>query len=323
MPGKPQISVTMPVYNAEEYLQEAMEGILNQSFTDFEFLIIDDASIDNSPEIIQGFDDKRIKLIRNEKNIGLPESLNKVLKQARGEYIANQDADDISLPNRFTEQIAYFEAHPEVALLGTSSYIIDGKGKIIRKEIASSNPGKHLRKAMPFVHSSVMLRREVIDQLGGYNELSKYSHDYELLLRIARHHNIKSLKQVLCKKRFHEKSIMVTRAEEGCLDHFLAQKLADDALSHEQMRKIKSKGVLELYPDLTHREKAIFHKRLGYSYARSGDLKLSREEYKKAFKLVPFSITNTLSLLLSFLGRSGIEKTRGVNRLLKNIIRSL
>ena len=125
----------MSVYNGEKYLREAIESILNQTFTDFEFLIVNDGSTDSSLEIILSYPDERIRVIRNDRNIGLTKSLNKALQQAKGEYIARQDADDISLQNRFEEQLIYLEKHPEVALLGTSAYKIDERGEILAKVI--------------------------------------------------------------------------------------------------------------------------------------------------------------------------------------------
>ncbi len=140
MSENPKVSVIMSVYNGDKYLREAIESILNQTFTDFEFIIVNDGSTDNSLEIIESYDDERIKTINNKKNIGLTKSLNKALKFAKGKYIARQDADDVSLPNRFEKQVEYLDSHPEVALVGTSVYLIDENGKIIGKRIAFAKP---------------------------------------------------------------------------------------------------------------------------------------------------------------------------------------
>jgi glycosyltransferase involved in cell wall biosynthesis len=131
----PRISVVMSVYNGEKYLRQAIESILQQTYTDFEFIIIDDGSTDSSREIIQSYDDKRIRLVINEQNIGLTKSLNKGIRLAKGEFIARMDADDISLPQRFEKQVAYLDSHPEVGVLGTYANIIDHRGKIINNII--------------------------------------------------------------------------------------------------------------------------------------------------------------------------------------------
>ncbi len=119
MKEKPRVTVLMSVYNGEKYLREAIDSILNQTFKDFEFLIIDDGSTDSSADIIRSYTDFRIRLIQNEKNIGLTRSLNKGLKLAKGEYIARMDVDDISLPIRFEKQVSFLDKYEDVKLVGS------------------------------------------------------------------------------------------------------------------------------------------------------------------------------------------------------------
>ena len=116
----PAVSVLMPVYNVEKYIGEAIESILNQTFNDFEFIIIDDASTDNTVSVIEKFSDNRIKLIRNETNIKLAASLNKGLRIAQGKYIARMDGDDISLPHRFQKLYEFLENNPSVDICGSA-----------------------------------------------------------------------------------------------------------------------------------------------------------------------------------------------------------
>jgi len=129
----PKISVLMSAYNNADYLSQSVNSILNQSFADFELILIDDASSDQSLKIIQdlAFSDSRIKILRNRENLGLTKSLNQGLKIAAGEYIARQDADDLSRPERLAIQCQYLEKHPEIFLCGTSAMLIDEQGEII------------------------------------------------------------------------------------------------------------------------------------------------------------------------------------------------
>ena len=129
----PAISVLMSVYNGGRYLADSIRSILDQSFGDFEFLIVDDASSDGSLEIIEEFacNDKRIVILRNECNLGLTRSLNLGLDRARGKYIARQDADDISLPKRLEKQWEFLEANHEIGVMGTAYYLINACGEII------------------------------------------------------------------------------------------------------------------------------------------------------------------------------------------------
>ena len=234
--ANPKISVIMSVYNGERYLREAIDSILNQTFADFEFIIVNDGSTDSSPEIIRSYDDERIRVINNETNIGLTKSLNKAITEARGEYIARQDADDISLPNRFEEQTMYFKHYPETALLGTSKYVIDEDGKILGKRVSPANPSKSLLKANVLTHGSVMFKKAIVDELGGYNEILRYSQDYELWLRIAKHYEVRNLKQVLYKSRHHSENVRLTNAEEATLHIFLIRRLANNNLDEELLR---------------------------------------------------------------------------------------
>lgn len=116
---KPAISVLMPVYNSEKYLNEAIESILNQTFVDFEFIIINDASNDNSENIIESYQDSRIKYFKNEKNLGVAKTLNKGLKLAQGKYIARMDSDDISLPERLYKQFKFMEVYNDIDVCGS------------------------------------------------------------------------------------------------------------------------------------------------------------------------------------------------------------
>ena len=124
----PKVSIIMSVYNGEKYLQEAIESILNQSYSGFEFIIVNDGSTDYTEEILNEYTDSRIVRINNQENIGLARSLNRAIETAHGELIARMDADDISAPDRFEKQVAYLDAELEVSVLGTYMKQIDADG---------------------------------------------------------------------------------------------------------------------------------------------------------------------------------------------------
>ena len=321
--NNPEISVIMSVYNGEKYLGEAIESILNQTFTDFEFIIVNDGSTDNSLEIIKSYDDERIKVTNNEKNIGLTKSLNKALKVARGEYIARQDADDVSMPNRFEEQMKYLEKYPEAALLGTSVYLIDEYGEIMGKRIALANPGNEPFKTNQFSHGSVVFKKEIIDKLGGYNELFRYVQDYELWLRIAKYYEMRNLTQILYKLRSHDENVGFTNREESVLYHILALKLTRGSLEDRILKSIKNNGIKTLYLYLNKDEKICFHKSLAGLHVRNNNLKLAREEYKKVFVLNPFDITNDINIIRSYLGKGVMDKTSKIYATFRNLLQYL
>lgn len=321
MHDNPTISVIMSVYNGKEYLRESIESILNQTFTDFEFIIIDDGSTDNSLKIIQKFNDTRIRIIENKNNIGLTKSLNKALQQATGKYIARQDADDISLPNRFKEQVNYLNNHPEIVLLGTNIYLIDENSKIIGKRITSEKPNiNKLKKKNQFTHGSVMYKNEIISQLGGYNELFKYSQDYELWLRITKYHNVRNLTQLLYKSRLHDANTRFINIEGSTLYHFLVQRSFKGELNKELLKCIGHEGIKCTFTHLNKKEKIILYEELAKKQEYIGNLTLAREEYKKIFILNPFIIKNDIKIILSYLGNDMIWRTKKINRNLLNFL---
>ncbi|HRY63382.1 MAG TPA: glycosyltransferase [Patescibacteria group bacterium] len=203
----------MSAHNAEKYLREALESMLNQTLADFEFIIIDDASTDETQKIIKEYaaKDTRIKLISNPINLGLTKSLNIGLNQAQGEYIARLDADDLSEPERLQKQYDFMEAQPEYALVGSWVKIIDQDGQ----ELAEKKPPpdtKLIKFSFIFGkpclwHSSIFFRRDKIAQIGNYNEEYKYSQDLNLYVRLLKKGKITNVPEFLTKHRLHADSI--------------------------------------------------------------------------------------------------------------------
>lgn len=206
----PLISVIMTVYNGEKFVDDAMEGILKQTYGDFELILIDDGSNDKTPEILDRYFDPRIIRIRNDRNIGLTASINKGIKLAKGEFIARHDADDVSLPDRLMEQIERFSAEPSLVLLGASYYVIDHNGQIIESAILPSTNAvlqASLETSTVFLHGTIMVRRSVLENVGGYREIFPVSQDYDLFLRLAEQGEIANLSKPLYLFRFHQSSV--------------------------------------------------------------------------------------------------------------------
>ena len=205
------VSVIMSVYNAEDNLKEAVDSILNQTFTNFEFIIIDDASTDSSYDILREYEDKRIRIIRNDNNIGLTKSLNRALKYATGKYIARMDADDISMPMRLEKQINYMERHSDVALI-SCSYMQFGNVnahesyKVIR--LNETQIKGHLFYGTVLPHPGFMFRRDLYSQYKiKYNEKMKYAQDYDFQVSVSRKFKIACLPDILVKYRVSDKQI--------------------------------------------------------------------------------------------------------------------
>jgi glycosyltransferase involved in cell wall biosynthesis len=209
MTRPPPISVLMPVYNAERYVAEAVESILDQSFADFEFIIIEDGSKDRSPAILEGYAarDPRIRLV-SRPNTGIVRALNQGLALAEGELVARMDADDIALPERLAKQLRYLEDHPECVMVGSRVLVIDPEGmpltvmsdaltheQIIEGFLAGRGQLVH--------HPAVMYRRRVVLEIGAYREIFDESEDLDLFLRLAEVGRIVNLEEPLLKYREH------------------------------------------------------------------------------------------------------------------------
>ncbi len=195
------VSVLLPAYNCPFYIGEAIKSILDQTFDNFEFIIIDDGSTDDTPGVIRIFNDPRIRFFQ-QKNQGLAATLNRGIEIASGKYIARMDQDDISMPERLAKQVHYLDAHPECGMVGTWADIYLEEKKtdkahrhpsdnfILQYELLFNNP---------FVHSSMMLRKSALEQVGGYStdRDRQPPEDYELWSRIARKYEVANIPEIL------------------------------------------------------------------------------------------------------------------------------
>jgi len=210
-----KITILMPVYNGEKYLKEAIDSILDQTFKNFEFLIINDGSTDKTETIIKSYNDPRIRLLNNKKNIGITKSLNLGIMLSQGEYIARMDADDISLPNRLQKQYQFLENNKNIGVVGSNMYLINQSGKKVGR---SSKSQKHfLIKwkcfiGFPMSHPTIMAKTKVL-RANLYNENFISSQDVELWSRLIFDKNIKfaNLNDYLFKHRLHPNSIIKKR----------------------------------------------------------------------------------------------------------------
>ncbi len=227
----PKVTVLMPVYNAEKYIKEAVDSILGQSFADFEFLIINDGSTDGSVKIIKKFLDTRIRLIANEKNLGVITTLNKGFDLAQGEYIARMDADDISLPQRLELQVDFMDKHPEIGACGSW---VKKFGKLNFKAKYFTKP-EEIKAAFLFnvslAHPSVMIRKKILDD----NKL-RFDHDYlhaedyDFWVRMMNFTKLANLPFILLNYRLHLNSISQIHKE----------------IQHKNATRVKLKELLDL-----------------------------------------------------------------------------
>jgi glycosyltransferase involved in cell wall biosynthesis len=210
---RPGVSVVMSVHNGENYLQQSINSIVNQSFSDYEFIIINDGSIDNTQLILEEYaeKDRRIRIIKHS-NIGLTKSLNIGIKDATSDLIARQDADDISHINRLAIQYDLMHSFNDTVLCGSSGinrYEPSGKEIIVPSNISNDNIHEKIFVRNPFAHTSVMFRRHVFNEVGGYNEKFIRSQDFELWMRMSKCGRLYYFDEPLVVRRVHNE--MITR----------------------------------------------------------------------------------------------------------------
>ena len=212
----PKVSVLMSVYNGERYLREAIDSILNQTFQDFEFIIIDDGSTDRTKEIIRSYNDLRIRLFNNEKNIGLTKSLNRGIELCRGEYIARMDGDDVSLPMRLEKQVEFMMVNNDVGISGTWNRSIgQNVGVNDHYPISDSEIRCMLLFNNTFCHPSLIIRRQAIESNGlSYNSRLQYAQDYDLVVRGSEHFLLANIPEVLVSYRSHPDQIAMNKRKD-------------------------------------------------------------------------------------------------------------
>ena len=238
------ITVFIALYNAEKYIEKTLNSLLCQTFNNFEILIINDASTDNSVEIVKQFKDNKIRLLHNESNKGICYTRQRGVEEAKGKYIAIIDSDDIAMPSRLENQFDFLENNPEIVLCGTDAQFIDEHDKEIN-HIHYINHQPELIKirllfANQFINSSVLIKKKAILNVGGYKK--SIAEDYDLFVRIAEKYKTTNLNKKLVSYRMHNVSDSRTKKE--------LYSVAEKEILGYQYEKLKIEKDLEYIPYL-------------------------------------------------------------------------
>lgn len=260
----PRVSVVMGVYNGASYVQEAIDSILNQTFSDFQFLIIDDASVDQTAHILSACTDPRVQVYRNEENLGLARTLNRGVRLAQGEYIARQDADDLSYPERLAEEIAFLDAHPDVGVVATITewkYDVEDRLQVWKQPTDNAGIQEKLVEYCCLIHGSTMYRRQAFEDVDGYDIGMRTGQDYDLWLRMSELWDVACLPQPLYQWRQHGNMASVERKAEQARN-------AETALQRAlERRKGYGRKVLAFGPQtIPPRLKAMRRRKLALRY---------------------------------------------------------
>jgi len=300
--GNSRVTVLMPVYNSEKYIWAAIHSVINQTWNDFELLIVNDGSTDGTQEIIKSFVDDRIVLI-NQENGGVAKALNTGLMHAKGDYIARFDADDICFPDRLEEQVNFLDKHEDYVVVGSDAeYILeDGDHLLDFKCLGHSN--EEIRQRLyfycPFIHSSVMYRKEAVREAGGYSIHAHSFEDYLLWIQLAKAGKLANLPMPLIKVRYNPTSVTIDEKWRG--SRF--RKLKRAAIRRGFITNGEGDALLEIIGN----QEVKKYKEASY-YALCGKKFLTdnyhpvkaREQVSKAIKVYPLRLDNYALLIASF-----------------------
>jgi glycosyltransferase involved in cell wall biosynthesis len=276
----------MGVYNGEPYLGQALESVLGQTYDDLEAVVVDDGSTDGTPAILAACADPRVRIVRQE-NRGLTRALNRGLGMARGEYVARQDADDVSLPGRLARQVAFLDAHPDIALAGTWTRLVDWEGDQLGSLHFETDP-ERIAAVLPvesqFIHGSIMARRALLEEAGGYREAFRYAQDYDLLLRLAARRRLANVPEELYCLRLRRDKLSYERAALQVAYAKLARQLWRERQAGGRDSLETGRAVEELLPAPDVRDAIGYDRQMGYFYLRAGKLRKARRELAAAIR---------------------------------------
>lgn len=225
----PTVSVVVPVYNGAAYIKECMESVIHQTYRDFELIIIDDGSTDETADIVRTFNDSRIHFIQNNTNLGLIATLNKAFELSRGKYIARLDADDIALPERLAVQVQHMELNQNLALLGTAYFPLkQGIASTVTLAMGKGKIQANLLFNSCFAHPSVMIRKSALtERASAFNPAYPHAEDYELWSWLMRNKEVENIAEPLIYYRIHENQISKIKQDE---QRATAQKIRTELL---------------------------------------------------------------------------------------------
>jgi glycosyltransferase involved in cell wall biosynthesis len=309
MSAEPRVTVLMPAYNAGKYIAEAIRSVLEQDFSDYELLIVDDGSSDDTREIINGFPDLRIRLLEQE-NQGISAALNAGLSEARGYYIARFDADDICLSRRLSRQTAFLDANPGYVLTGSEVEYIseDGEHLFNYRCIAYSHEEilKELDRSCPFIHSSVMYKKKEVLEAGGYSPYAHNFEDFLLWVKLEPAGKFNNMRERLVRVRYNPGSVTIDEKWRG--RHF--HRLKGEIIQRGAISEEEGAALLAIIKrqDTQRIKEGAYHALCGKKFlADNYQPAKARRHIVRAIRLNPFRWDNYAMLAVSLLPAAWIK----------------
>ncbi len=304
----PPITVLMPAYNASEYIREAIDSVLVQTYTDYEFLIVNDGSTDDTEDIIRSYNDDRIRLITQD-NAGVIGALNTGLAEAKGELIARFDADDVCYPDRLQIQYDFMQEHPDHVLVGSASDYIDKDGDYLFEWQPPAYTHEELQRVIyetsPFDHPSIMYRRDVAKNLGGYPKGAIHFEDHLYWTLFFKEGKLCNLEKPLIKHRFNPASVTIDEKWRGPVyKEIKYRSIHQGYVSDEDAENLKNLLVTQ---DLKQYKEAAYYSMVGKKFLwNQHQPTKARAHLRKAISIMPSKAEPYLLYLLSFLPKKWI-----------------
>ena len=306
-----KITVLMPVYNAEKYIAEAIHSVLDQSFKDFELLIINDGSRDSSIDIIRSFTDQRIVVV-NQHNYGVAAALNTGIKLARGEFIARFDADDICYYRRLEEQYGFMKTNPDYVLIGSGADYVDQDGEFLFYNGNLGHSNEEIRNSIrvncPFIHSTVFYNTSLVRELGGYETRAHHFEDYFLWIKLIERGKVLNFNKPLIAVRLNPESITIDEKLRG--KRFIALK-REILFETKSITEKQEQTLLKIIKnqDFSAFKKYSYHVLIAKKYLWNNyQPAKARKNLLKAFKYRPFSAIVYGLLILSWMPKFFVSK---------------
>jgi glycosyltransferase involved in cell wall biosynthesis len=283
----PKVSIIIPTKNRADYVSAAIQSILNQTFVDFEIIIVDGASIDNTREVIIKFDDKRIRYIREKRDRGISTSRNIGIRLSRGKFVAFLDDDDLWMPSKLEKQLKLISKNPDIGAVSTGAWRINKSGKMIGFRIPFLRGNifpKILEKNYIGNTSLVLVRKECFKKVGLFDEDLPAGEDFDLWVRLAKYYQFDYVREPLVLYRVHERRISTDPYRV-----LRASKLLFKKYSKELKTSCNSRKIL-----------GSWHYTLGIHYCECGDIEKGKKEFREAISSNPFLIRYYAQLFASF-----------------------
>jgi len=297
-----KVTVLMPAYNVGKYIAEAIESVLQQTFIDFQLLIINDGSTDNTEQVIASFKDKRIVLI-NQSHRGIAAALNKGLSKVSSVYVARFDADDICFPQRLQQQVSFLDTHPEYVTIGCDAEYISEDGQHLFDFMCTGHTHNEIMQKIysfcPFIHSSVMYRREPVIVTGGYSEHAHNFEDYFLWIQLLEHGKFYNLPEQLIRVRFNPASVTIDERWRGRI----FRKMKQEIIAKGKITEQEGSHLFNIIQsqDLRNIKEGSYYALCGKKFLLDNRQPgKARPLFSKAIRSYPYRWDNYLLYLLSF-----------------------